>query len=496
MWCAAAQDFKSEVTVETLPELSANVFGTIAATNKNLWSGTPANVLLNTLLQIESAQLSPASRALVNHLLRLDVTGAAFNDSQNLMRNNRFFIARLKALEQQGAWDDVLQMTEKIPDSEMTAAIRQIKANVLLMKGQVKEACALQEEIAESLSGEEAQSPEAVYADKMLISCFLAKEEKDKAMLAYDMFQDAHPDADADFTALADNVLRELPVPINNNMVLSPAEVYLYSLVKNPALNWNRQTRAIKKTLADLPATDILLRIQLGEAIGLDLQELQKLYGLPLLNPPADNPVAQRVASYQKAVSASDMAEKVRAFSTWVKSVKQAGLFVTLAPLIADAAHQIPPDKKYMDTALTAVQAFALTNNLSAAEAWCDLLSGNDLYQKQYLEASLILQTLGHGLRDFEERLQYYCSYAPPADCSRLKRLTPLAGNTALPPSAALSLFQDNENALTTGLGNSLLQAVLNISEKKNMEKSYLFIQKAARLSDGRAILREGLVLE
>ena len=46
---AWAQDFKSEVAVESLPELSANVLGTIQTKNPHLWSGTPADKLLETL---------------------------------------------------------------------------------------------------------------------------------------------------------------------------------------------------------------------------------------------------------------------------------------------------------------------------------------------------------------------------------------------------------------------------------------------------------------
>ncbi len=484
-----AQDFKSEVQVESLPELSANVLGTIQTKNPQLWSGTPSDKLLETIEKIGKADLSPATRALVTYLLQLDITGAGFNDSQNLMQSDRFFIARLKALEQQGEWDIVLKLIEKVPETEITNEIKQIKATVLLMKGLVKEACQLQEELTEA-KNENGESVSSIEADKMLISCFLAKEEKDKAVIAYDLFQDAHPDADSTFTKLADMTLRELPVELPENLVLSSGDVYLYALVKNPKLDAKLQTREVKKILSDLPATDIILRIQLGEQIGLDLQELQRLYRLPLLNLPTDNPVAERVQTYQQIQAETDISKKASLISKWLKSVQKNKLFVPLAPLIAETFHQIKADEKYIDLALYAVQAFALTKNLAAAEPWFELLEDNDLYQQQYLTASLLLQTLGQGLRDFQERLDYYCSYAKPIDCARLKMFLPKDEKETNDETDS-----STQSELSTELGYSLLNAVLNLAEDKEVKDSYAFIQKAARPVQGRAVLREGIVV-
>ena len=484
---ARAQDFKSEVAVESLPELSANVLGTIPTKNPRLWSGTPADKLLETLEKTGKANLSPALRALVTYLLQLDITGAGFNDSQNILQSDQFFVARLKTLERQGEWDIVLNLIEKVPETEITNEIKQIKATVLLMKGLVKEACQLQEELAEA-KNENGESVSNIEADKMLISCFLAKEEKDKAVLAYDLFQDAHPDADSDFTALADMTLRELPVELPENLVLSPSNVYLYASVKNPTLNIALQTREVKKILSDLPATDIILRIRLGEQIGLDLTELQRLYRLPLLNLPTDNAVAQRVQTYQQIQAETDASKKAALISKWLNLIQKDNLFVPLAPLIAETFHQLEADEKYIDLALYAVQAFALTKNPAAAEPWFELLEDNDLYQQHYLTASLLLQTLGSGPRDFQERLDYYCSYAKPIDCARLKRFLPEENDDEISSS------EKEKTNLTTQLGESLLNAVLNIADGKDVKDSYTFIQKAARPVQGRALLREGII--
>ncbi len=486
---AQAQDFKSEVTVESLPELSANVLGTIQTQNPYLWSGTPANQLLQTLKEAGKRSLSPATRTLVSYLLQLDITGAGFNDSQNLLKRDRFFIARLKALEQQGEWDTVLQLIEKVPATEITNEIKQIKATVLLMKGLVKEACQIQEELAET-KNENGETVSNIEADKMLISCFLAKEEKSKAVLAYDLFQDAHPNADSTFTALADATLRELPVELPENIILSPDNVYLYALVKNPKLNASLQTREVKKILSDLPSTDIILRIQLGEQIGLSLPELQRLYRLPIIDLPADNAVVERVHTYQQIQMESDASKKASLLSKWLKSIQKDDLFIPLAPLIAETFYQLQANEKYIDIALYAVQAFALTKNLAAAQPWFELLEENNLYQDQYLIASLLLQTLGQSPRDFQDRLDYYCANVQPTDCARIKKLVPPENETN---DEWISSEKENPE-LTTRIGELLLNATLNFAKEKDIQNSYTFIQKVARPEQSRAILREGII--
>ncbi len=491
----SADDFNpSGVIVESLPELTLNTVGTEKTTNPALWSGTPVETMMSLLTQVEQAGLSPAQRRFVGRLLTLDTAGSGLNDANRVFGETTFLEKRLSALFQMGEWDDVLKMLALVSENDMTTELKKIKINTLLMKGDVQQACALAGELESD-----------TYVDKINISCFLAKEEKEKAVLAYDIFQEDTPETDTVFTALAENALREIPTDLPVDAVLDVTDVYLFSLNKNAQINWDKQSRAVKMTIADLPTTDIPLRIEIGEKSGLSLDEMKKLYRLPLFNPDLNNPVIHRAYLHQRILTSVDEKQKVLLLKEFIDSAKKDKLFINLAPVIADVLNTIEADEEYIDIAFDAVQAYALTDNLALSEPWFDVLLDGELpiYQKQVFLLIPLRQMMGAGYPyDLKEKMKQYCGSDPIPECEKIKLfVTPAdysfdAVNVENEEISDKNLSSESDEKRTTRLGEALLSAILDIHNGQNLKESYHFIKEVGQRGLREAVLKEGMIFE
>ncbi len=491
-----ADDFNpAGVIVENLPELSLNTMGTQPTSNPALWSGTPVSTLLPIIEQIGKQNLSPAERQLIVRLLTLDIAGGGFNDSNRILGESVFLQERLRALFHLGEWEEVLKLLALVPDNDLTDEMRQIKIDTLLMKGDVKSACGMLAILGSN-----------TYSDKMNISCFLAREEKEKAVLSYDIYQENTSETDTVFALLAENGLREIPTDLPTDALLETTDVYLFSLTKNIAIDWSKQNRAVQITLADLPTTDIPLRIALGEKNGLSLEAMKKLYRMPLFEPDLNNSVINRASLHQRILNTSDTHQKVALLKEFTASVRKDKLFVNLAPVIADIFNTIKADENKVDLAFDAVQAYALTDNLAMAEPWFELLQDADLpiYKKQAFLLIPLWQIMGGGYPyDLAEQMNKYCGAKPIDACSGMKLFIDpkvyMAENTKEVADISdenIKMPKVDETKRTTRLGESLLQAILDIRNGQNLRQSYQFIREVSNQKVGDAILKEGMIFE
>ncbi len=489
---AQSQILQSDVVVETLPELSVNAIGILPTNNVHLWSGTPTEELNVIFQELKKTHLTPAQRSFVSYLMAIDTTGMTLNDTNKTWGTSGFLYERLSVLKELGEFDIALEIIDKISENDMTDDISFLAREIHLMKGNIDKACT---PFVDSKSN--------VQKDKLQISCYLAKEEKDKAILAYDMFQETYPDTEQDYKSLADSALLEIASELTDNLVLTPLDIYLISLIKKPKINWDIQSRAVKKTVADLPTTDIVLRIELGERNGLSLDELKRLYNLPLLNPDLNNKTVQRVMAYKQIVETSDEKVKIHLLKSFLDLVKQDGLLIPLAPLLAELFYPIEPDKEKIDIAFDAVQIYGLTNNAEMAEPWYQVLKHNDseIYQKQFLKTIPLMHILGNGYPyHLADLMTQFCAENVDEDCQKLKQL--------LPKESYQIIMEDNTNsdsdifnlphseAFNTRLGESFLKAILNIANDKLIEETSRFIKEFARPKEGNAILRERMIFE
>ncbi len=481
------------VIVESLPELSLNTIGTQPTSNPALWSGTSAEKLLSLIERVGKSNLSPAERQFVVRLLTLDIAGGGFDDSNRILGESVFLRERLRALFHLGEWDTVLKMIALVPENDMTDEIRQIKINTLLMKGDVKEACNMVSALESS-----------VYADKMNISCFVAQEQKEKAVLSYDIYQENTPETETLFTALAENALREIPTDLPDNAILEPTDIYLLSLNKNASIDWTKQNRAMKITMADLPTTDIARRISLGEQSGLSAEAMKKLYRLPLFDADLKNPVINRASLHQRILATADERQKAILLKEFITSARQDNVFINVAPVIAEIFNTMEASADKIDLAFDAVQVYALTDNLALSETWFEVLDDSDvpLHKKQTFLLLPLRQAMGAGSpADIAEGMHKYCSVNPISACEQIRLFEPVTDETTF--LSAPDIVTDNvvvdksvDSTRTTRLGETLLQAVLDIQNGQNLKKSYNFIREVGHPQSGAAILIEGMIFE
>ena len=503
---AAADDFNpAGVIVDSLPELTLNTLGIMPTTNPSLWAETPTAVLIDLIRQVGQTDLSPAERQFVVQLLSLDVTGTQFNDAEGKLGESGFLKERLQALFNMGEWENVLKLIDLIPETDISDDILKIKVNTLLLKGDTQNACTLIEEKESEL--------DTAYVDKMRIACFLAKEEKEKAVLAFDIYQEKTGDTESLFAILGENALHEIPTSLPKNAILSPEDIYLAALNKNPNIDWSKQLRAIKMTLADLPTTNIPLRIALAEQSGLPLEAMKKIYRLPLFDSDLkdeNNRSVKRASLYQKIMQSVDNKQKSVLIHEWIDLIKKDGLFIRLAPIIADIFHTMNATDEQIDLSFAAVQIYGLENNLSMAEPWFDVLQRGEspTYQRQRFLLAPLWQNLGGGLpSDLEKRMNRYCGTKPIEACAMIQMfVNPEFYNhqemiNAVPditdnPNEKRSSADIPEQAKTTRLGEFLLQAVLSIHNGKDLVKSYSFVQEVGQKESRDALMREGMIFE
>lgn len=525
----------SGVIVESLPDLTTNTLGIVPTSNPMLWSGTPMADLVGLIRRVGQTNLSPAERKLVSHLLSIDVSGGTLNDPQGMAGNSEFLKERVQTLFNLGEFDLVSEMISRIPESDVKGDILKIEMNTLLLKGETQTACDLLENTADESD---------TYLNKMRISCFLAKEEKSKAILAYDIYQEKTGDTTSLFATLAENALREIPTDLPPNAVLAPEEIYLASLNKKLPIDFNKQTRAVQITLADLPATAIPLRIMLGEQNGLSAEAMMKLYRLPLFESDVANATdekmqraVQRAILYQKIMAETEERKKSSLVQEWIDSIKKDNLFINLAPVIAEVMNPISATPENIDLAFSAVQAYGLTDNAEKAEPWLDELEDNDLpkYRRQRFLLAPLWQNLGGGLpSDMDKLTATYChenainacpmirlfidpafyERRPMSDAESVSAIS-FATETQAPDitadvayanhktnktadSSATQTFNGltREEAQTTRLGEALLTAVLDIHAGKRLKQSYLFVQEVARKDMRDSLVREGMIFE
>lgn len=488
-----AQQIDSGVIIETLPELSLNSIGTPQGFESHIWQGSDSESLLALLNQIGTFPLTPGSEKIVIRLLTQDTTGSSLNDSKGLLKEDTFLISRLEALFRLGEWNAVLKLISLIPENQQSESIQKIKINTLLMKGETEQACNLLE-----------QKEFASYTDKMRISCFLAREQKEKAILAYDIYQESGNKEDAFFNALGESVLRELPVQLPNYFMIMPEHVFLFSLLKKPTADWTKQSNGIKKTLSDLPTTDIPLRIQLGEQLHLTAEEMTRLYKLPLMNLILNTPSLKRASLFQKFKTAQGEPERVRILFEMMDSAQKDHLLFNLAPFFQELLNEISLQSEYEDIAFNAVQIYGLQDNLSAAAAWYQILteSKDARAQKQKLLLIPLMNHLGAGFpSDIDQLIRIFCPGKTDALCTHFWNIFPqqLQSETQFrqPVDLTMPLYGSlpNENPLKQG--ENLLKALLDLNRPNTDKQAILkFIKTTLPSNIGRQLDREALLFQ
>lgn len=461
---AHAQLIQSDVVIEDLPVFSLNSVGTSHTFSSNIWQESDEEDLIHLLKKIGNTSLSPASQNALILLLTQDSTAPQRKENTTL-KDNAFLLERLETLFRLGAFNETLSLIQQIPEKQLTEDILKIKFYTLLMLGKTNDAESTLELITDTN-----------FLDKARINLFLEKEEKNKAILSYEILKENQEKPSDLFSTLAENVLLEIETPLID-APLNKEDVFLLSRLKNGSFNFQNQPLGLQKILTALPYTAIEKRIQLAEHLNLSDEELKKIYNLPLHDLKIDKKHLKRAELYQKIQSVENEKERVTYLNEFITLAFSDKIALFIAPIIESELNKIIANPDYLSIAFNAVQIYALRNNLEKANEWYTLLknSPSDTYQKQRMMLIPTLQLLGAGFsNDLNTLIAHFCTNTTDSDCTDFyKRLSNEAyEELALKKSPQLLipyeyLKDENKNKL----GENLIKAILDLNNPTITEK-------------------------
>lgn len=484
---------ESNVTVEDLPSFSLDTLGSSTLLSTDIWQQSDEETLFQLIDKIGTTPLTPASKKALILLLTQDTTGYQ-TSSQKSEVQNPFLVKRLEALFRLAAFDEVLSLINSIPKESLSDEIIKIKILTLLMVGNLSEA----EELINNTDF-------SLFTTKARINLFLEKEERNKAILSYEIYKESQDKSDELFMALAENVLLEIDTPLPNETLSTPEHIFLLSRLKNKDIDFLKQAEPIRKTLIQLPSVPIETRILLAESIQLPATELSKIYTLPLFDIKIDKDYLKRAELYQKIQKTTNQNEKEKLLNDLLQSAFKDKKIFYLAPLFEEELNKIIPMHDNISLAFPAVQIYALQGNLEKAYSWYQLLKESNLenHQKEQLMLIPILQNLGAGLPTETATLIYrFCTQQNEAFCSPFfARLDPsfdveLNINRTSEEIILPTEYLKKENKLKTG--ENLLRAIFDLNDEAIKDKKQIidFIKTTSPQTISKDIVQEGLIYQ
>ncbi len=463
---ALASLIDSGVIISDIAPFSLNTLGSHDKLKKDLWQESNPETLFQLVDQIGTKKLSPASRKALILLLTQDTTGHELKNQ----KEDIFLTKRLEALTRLGAFDEVLKLINLIPSQKINQEIYLLKTNILIAQGKFEEA----EKEFENLSP-------SFKTDETRINLFLEKEEKNKAILAYEIYRENQETSNPLFSALAENILLELETKIPNDLPLNIEHIYLFSRLKENSFSLKNQFEGIQKIFVNLPVSDISERIYYAEKISLNAQELESIYKLPLFDLKTDPNHLKRAEIYQKIKTETDIFAKAQWIKTFAKIAFQDKLGLYIAPLIEQELNAILPQQELKDLAFYAAQIYILQNNLEKAYEWYQILKNEkeDSYQKERLLLIPGLQKIGAGIpQETESLLNYFCTNLKEENCLQFWKNASQEFyetlNTQKPNRPPLMIFEylNHEHQLKTG--ENLIRAIFDLNDENISDKHSL----------------------
>lgn len=464
-----------QIQIDTLPALTLDSIGTHKTLPKTLWAASDSGKIITLIDKTSRQKLTPAETKVFAQMITTDTTGVPFK-SDPISSNNRFVLTRLNALINLGLYDQILAMMDVIPITQQnTPDFAQIKISALFLSGRAKEACA-------SLDKQDLTE----FIDKMRVSCFLDAGERDKAALAFETYKETEG-GDALFLALGDRVFQDTPSPILGNSIYAPEHVALVAALGDKMPDMTNAPIWMKRALTRFENVPIASRIYWAEQSGVSADEITKLYKSVFPKTPTNTGSLMRAIIYQKIISEDDKKIISSDLNDYLDSAREDGVFTSLVPIAEPILNTLPPSEETSELAFNAVQIYALTDNLSMANSWYEVLkkSPQREHQNQGLLLSPLMNKMGAGLPGSIDSLLAACQKSSP-NCTHFIQTVPDSfpvDNTEL--LMALSMRQNttfsalNKKALdqliaNDKIGETMLQILLLLSQSETYEKDIL----------------------
>lgn len=484
------------IQINSLPALTIDTVGTHTALPKNIWSQSDSGKIISLIDKVSQQKLSPAETKVFSSMITTDTTGMVWK-SDPLSSNNRFLMTRLNALMHLGLFDQALGLIDLIPKTQQnTPDIAPLKMSAFFLSGQTKEACAVLEKMDLT-----------EFVDKMRISCFMADGDMPKAALAFATYKETEG-GDTLLLAIGDRVFQDIPSPILGNAVYAPEHIALVAALGDKMPDMTNAPIWVKKALTRFESVPIASRILWAEQSALSAAETQKLYKAVFPKTPPQSGALIRALAYQQILSTNDKALIAGALNDYLDSAREDGVFTAVVPIAEPILHTLTPDEETSIVAFNAVQIYALTNNLSLAAPWYDLLKNNPQRERQNqgILLSPLMNKMGAGLPSSIDSLLAACQKSSP-NCDHFIQIVPDSfpvENTDL--LMALAMQQNttysalNKKALDQLImdgktGEAMLQILLLLSHSQTYEKDILdALETIQPVSLSKPIILEQLV--
>lgn len=401
------------VKMEELGDLSLNTLGLKQILPNTIWVKSDPKKVSDLIEKTSKLPLSPAMRDKALALLTTDTGGVYWEN--NPYAPDRFLMTRLNALLELGAFNQVIDLINQIPESKQAPKFLRLKAIALILAGKTPEACAMVEMPAL-----------ARMADEMRLSCLMEGADMTKAKLAYAVYKE-DGGSDKTLIALADRVFEETKDKLPDIKVYTPWHVAFLAALGDKMPDVSNGPLWLKKALSTRRNVPIAVRLPLAEQTGVSWRELDVMYTSVFPGTPAVNSSIKRALLYQEMKNAADPNKAAKAAQDFLESARADGLFYALAPMAEETLFTLKPTTDNAYLGFNAVQVFALTDNLSMGHPWYELLrKSNDKKLKfQSFLLSPVMNKMGAGLPEPIDAALKECAENASPYCARFVQMIP-----------------------------------------------------------------------
>ena len=213
----------SQVQVEELSESTLDLYGL----NKSLAFVSWGNVPFEQLSKITKELSEQGESSVLANLTAAVLIQPTFISPSNWEKQDKenWLILRLQSLMNLGRPDLVLELIENLPNKYVSLPIKKIQMEAYFLSDDWKKGCGF------SLLN----ASEDIYFNQMQILCLKMLDEKDKALMAFDLFREEYPD-EKEKMSFVQAVLDDRLSDVTDLKNLQLSEIFVLKHLKSPLL--------------------------------------------------------------------------------------------------------------------------------------------------------------------------------------------------------------------------------------------------------------------
>ena len=195
LWALGATGYAESVP---LPELGIGTIGMTDISAADVWGkNIRADEVIRQIAMCADVRFNAKELNLLRQVLLAEAGGVAALEEAG----EAYLTARLITLLRQGLFDDVLMLTDRIPERDRSPAVGRLRAEALFALGRTADIC--RDSVLASFEAEEAV---------MRVVCAAENGSAAAAALAYDVYREAGGEDYPFLNAAGDALYRSLPV--------------------------------------------------------------------------------------------------------------------------------------------------------------------------------------------------------------------------------------------------------------------------------------------